>query len=393
MLTDQHISIIKSTIPLLEQAGSALTTYFYQRMFKESPELQNIFNMSNQSNGRQQVALFEAIAAYAKNIENLAALTTAVERIAQKHTSFAIQAEHYAIVGHNLIETLRELAPDAFTPEVEEAWTAAYQFLAQIFIDREAQLYQQTKAAAGGWNGCRDFVVSSKKTESAFVKSFVFTPVDGEGVIGYLPGQYIGLDVLPVDSEFREIRQYSLSNKANGSDYRISVKRENHPVSGVVSNYLHDHLQEGDVVQLHPPAGDFHFVDRGHNVALISAGVGVTPMQAMLEQLSADDYAHKIHYLHACENAAAHSFALRTQSLCDQPNREQHSWYLNGENTNENGHSGYIDLNCAGIALQETDFYLCGPVVFMQFMKQQLLGLDVAQECIHYEVFGPHQGL
>lgn len=393
MLTDQHINIIKSTIPLLEQAGSALTAHFYQRMFKENPELQNIFNMSNQETGNQQVALFEAIAAYAKHIENLGALTSAVERIAQKHTSFNIQADHYAIVGHNLLETLRELAPDAFTPEVEEAWTAAYQFLAQIFIGREAELYQQSAAAKGGWNGCRDFVISSKEIESDVITSFTFTPVDGKPVIDYKPGQYIGIDVKPTDSEYREIRQYSLSNKANGRDYRISVKRENQPVKGVVSNYLHDNLQEGDVVQLHPPAGDFFFEARGHNVALISAGVGATPMQAMLEQLSADSYSQHIYYLHACEDAAHHAFHQRTQALCAQPNREQHSWYLKGENSNENGHNGYIDINKLDIALQETDYYICGPVGFMQFMKQQLIGAGVADECIHYEVFGPHQSL
>ena len=132
MLTDKHIDIIKSTIPLLENAGPALTGHFYQRLFSHNPELQDIFNMANQHSGRQQVALFEAIAAYAKNIENLAVLTTAVERIAQKHTSFNIKAPHYAIVGHHLIETLRELASEAFTADVEEAWTKAYQFLAQI---------------------------------------------------------------------------------------------------------------------------------------------------------------------------------------------------------------------------------------------------------------------
>ena len=66
MLTDKHIDIIKSTIPLLENAGPALTAHFYQRMFEHNPELKNIFNMSNQHSGKQQIALFEAIAAYAK---------------------------------------------------------------------------------------------------------------------------------------------------------------------------------------------------------------------------------------------------------------------------------------------------------------------------------------
>ena len=104
-----------------------------------------------------------------KNIENLAALTTAVERIAQKHTSFNIQPEHYQIVGLHLIETLRELATEAFTPEVEEAWTAAYLFLAQVFIDREAELYLQRKQAVGGWEAARAFVIADKIEESALV--------------------------------------------------------------------------------------------------------------------------------------------------------------------------------------------------------------------------------
>ena len=86
MLNEQHIQIIKSTIPLLENAGPALTKHFYSRMFSHEPELKHIFNMANQNNGRQQVALFEAIAAYAKNIENVTVLQSAVERIAQKHT-------------------------------------------------------------------------------------------------------------------------------------------------------------------------------------------------------------------------------------------------------------------------------------------------------------------
>ena len=276
MLTDQHIEIIKTTIPLLESAGPALTGHFYQRMFTHNPELQDIFNMTNQHSGRQQVALFEAIAAYAKNIENVAVLTSAVERIAQKHTSFNIKANHYAIVGHHLIETLRELASEAFTSDVEEAWTAAYQVLAQIFIDREAQLYQERSATKGGWRDGRTFTLVEKVAESERVKSFVFAPVDGEAVIDYQPGQYLGIEISDPNSEFNEIRQYSLSDKANGESFRISVKRELGEVNGnvpqgIVSNYLHDELQVGDEVNLYAPAGDFFFNDRQAPVVLVSA--------------------------------------------------------------------------------------------------------------------------
>ena len=130
MLTTKHIAIVKSTIPLLENGGTAITEHFYNRMFTHNPELQDIFNMSNQKTGRQKTALFEAILAYAQNIDNLTVLKHAVERITQKHTSFNIQPEHYDVVGLHLIETLRELLPEQFTAQVESAWSAAYGVLA-----------------------------------------------------------------------------------------------------------------------------------------------------------------------------------------------------------------------------------------------------------------------
>jgi nitric oxide dioxygenase len=393
MLTEQHIPIIKSTIPLLENAGPALTKYFYQRMFSHAPELQDIFNMSNQANGKQQVALFEAIAAYAKNIENVAVLQSAVERIAQKHTSLNIQPEHYQVVGHHLIETLRELTGDAFSIDVEEAWTAAYQFLAQIFIDREAELYQQRAASTGGWRDARAFKVIDKIVESDLVKSFIFSPVDQQGVISFSPGQYLGIEVTPNKGEYKEIRQYSLSAQPNGGTYRISVKREATGVPGKVSNYLHDDINIGDEVNLYAPAGDFFFVNRKNPVVLISAGVGITPMQAMLETLAEQNYEQAVHYLHACESSGQHSFAPRTTEIIKKNDWQQHIWYQNKEQEQPHVSQGVMDFNELALPIHEGDFYLCGPTGFMQFAKQQLLALGVTEIRIHYEVFGPHQSL
>lgn len=88
MLSTKEIAIVKSTIPILEQGGTAITAHFYQRMFAHHPELQDIFNMSNQHNDRQRVALFEAVLAYAKNIDNLEVLERAVERIPKNTPAF-----------------------------------------------------------------------------------------------------------------------------------------------------------------------------------------------------------------------------------------------------------------------------------------------------------------
>jgi nitric oxide dioxygenase len=257
MLTTEHIAVVKSTIPLLDAGGPAITEYFYQRLFNHNPELKDIFNMSNQKTGRQKTALFEAILAYAKNIDNLAVLKHAVERIAQKHTSFHIKPAHYQIVGLHLIETLRELLPEQFTPQVESAWTAAYGVLANIFINREEQLYRERENNHGGWRGKRAFCLVDKKIESALVTSFVFEPMDHQSVIDYQVGQYIGIELTPEHSKNIEIRQYSLSDKPNGKSFRISVKRELGEHNGLMSNHLHANLNVGDLVDLHSPATSF----------------------------------------------------------------------------------------------------------------------------------------
>ncbi|SFD09867.1 NO-inducible flavohemoprotein [Pseudoalteromonas denitrificans] len=393
MLTEKDITLVKSTIPLLEEAGSAITEYFYNRMFKHNPELKDIFNMSNQHTGKQKVALFEAIAAYAKNIENLAALTTAVERIAQKHTSFNIQPDHYNIVGHHLLATLRELAPDAFTAEIEQAWANAYQFLAEIFISREDELYTQRANTKGGWRGKRQFKVIEKLDESALVTSFIFAPIDNCDVIDYQVGQYLGIELTPNGAQNVEIRQYSLSNKPNGKTYRISVKREQGQFPGLVSNHLHDNVKVGDLVDIHAPAGDFFFVDRQSPVVLISAGVGVTPMQAMLEQMSDKQHKQKVHYIHACENNEQHSFKHRVLELCDKHAWQHNTWYKDKINDEANIHQGFIDFTSLELPTDTGHFYMCGPVGFMQFAKTSLVKLGICESRIHYEVFGPHANL
>ncbi len=399
MLTEVQIRLVKSTVPLLESAGVAVTEYFYNRMFNVQPELLDIFNMSNQRSGRQQFALFSAVASYARHIDDLAALREVVERVANKHTSLFIQPEHYDIVGYHLIATLQELAPDAFTAEVVEAWTAAYALLAGILSGREQQLYTEKRSATGGWYGPRTFKVISKTMESELVCSLVFAPVDGQPVLDYLPGQYLGVKVKPVLAANIEIRQYSLSNQANGQTYRISVKRETLPQPGLVSNFLHDEVQVGDLLELLPPAGDFYLQAQSAPTVLISAGVGLTPMLAMLETLVAAGQNTPVWFLHACENRAQHSFTSRLHSLAQQQdNLQQHYWYQQASSADlQTGQvtAGLMDLSALQhqLPLQQGQFYLCGPAGFMQFVKTQLLQLGVAANSIHYEVFGPHQAL
>ena len=394
MLSQQEMATVKTTVPLLEAAGPALTKHFYARLFEHNPELKNVFNLSHQHSGKQPVALFEAVAAYARHIENPAVLAKAITRIANKHTGFNVQPEHYDVVGFHLIETLSELGGKDFPPAVAEVWRKAYQVLAGFFIEKEGSIYYTNREQAGGWQGARPFRLIETRLESEAVKTLVFEPVDKAPIKTYQPGQYLSLRLNIPNHPYQEIRQYSLSSRANSKTYQISVKREVGSVSGVVSNYLHDGLHLGDVIDMFPPAGDFYFVDRQKPVVLISAGVGITPMVAMLDQLCSEQHAQSIIFLHACENREQHSFAGYIEELAGKhPLVQEFAWYNSGQVNGLNRFSGLLDLTQVKnqLPLSQGDFYLCGPVVFMQFVKRQLMTLGVGVERIHYEVFGPHE--
>ncbi|BDR12229.1 NO-inducible flavohemoprotein [Vibrio sp. STUT-A11] len=392
MLSNQTIEIVKATAPLIAETGPKLTAHFYDRMFTHNPELKDIFNMSNQRNGDQREALFNAICAYAANIENLPALLGAVEKIAHKHTSFLITADQYQIVGTHLLATIDEL----FNPgqEVLDAWAEAYGVLANVFIQREEQIYQANEALEGGWRGLREFELVTKQAESEHICSFMFKPTDGLNVAAYKPGQYVGIYINSDKFDNQEIRQYSLSSAAQENTYRISVKREQ---DGKVSNYLHDELNVGDKVKLVSPAGDFFMdVESDTPVVLLSAGVGLTPTLSMLESLS--EHLAPVTWVHATENGQQHAFKQHVnQIVSSQDNVNALVWYNQPtaeDKLGEDYHfTGFVNLKEIEAALKQTNvqIYFCGPVGFMQYVAKQLIDLGVPQEQFHYECFGPHK--
>ena len=122
-------------------------------------------------------------------------------------------------------------------------------------------------------------------------------------------------------------------------------------------------------------------------MVLISAGVGATPIQSMLQTLAAADK-KDVSYLYACNSADQHTFKSETEQLISQRGWQQFTWYLNDQAHFE----GQMNLSLVEreLPLSSADFYLCGPVAFMEAVVKQLEGLGVTRDRIHYEVFGPH---
>jgi nitric oxide dioxygenase len=126
---------------VLVQHGLAITTRMYERLFVDA-EIKAMFDQAAQASGEQSRRLAAAIVAFAQNVDNLPALASAVERMAEKHVRSRVRTEHYPAVANALLPAIRDVLGDAATDEVLGAWGEAYGFLADVLIAREAQLYE-----------------------------------------------------------------------------------------------------------------------------------------------------------------------------------------------------------------------------------------------------------
>lgn len=389
MLSPEHIALVKATVPLLESGGEALTTHFYRMMLAEYPQVRPLFNQAHQASGDQPRALANGVLMYARHIDRLQALGPLVGQIVQKHVSLQILPEHYPIVGSCLLRAIREvLGAEVASDAVIAAWAAAYGQLAELLIGAEEEVYAATARAPGGWRGGRAFRVAHKVRESAEITSFHLQPSDGGALLDFIPGQYIGLRLLLDGEEVR--RNYSLSQAPNGREYRISVKRE---PGGRVSSHLHDRVQEGDELELFAPAGEFTLGRSRKPLVLISAGVGITPLLAMLEAALEDG--RPIHFIHCARDGGVQAFAERLHELAARHPQLRHYTCLEqpGAKADAYGRLSGELLQRWLPAERDVDAYFLGPKPFMAMLKRQLRELGVPDSQARYEFFGPASAL
>lgn len=392
-VSDQTIALVKATVPALEAHGLDIVREMYSRMFR-NPEIRDLFNQSHHGDvGSQPKALTAAILAYASNIDNLGALAPAVERIAQKHVGLQILPEHYPHVGEALLGAIKAVLGEAATHEIMEAWGEAYWFLANILIAREERIYTEQKETPGGWNGWREFRIEEVVQESSVIKSFILRPADGGPVMEHKPGQYLTFWFeIPGHPPIK--RNYSISSAPNGQTYRISVKREPH---GLVSGWLHDSAQQGTILKVAAPAGEFFLADHVERpVVLLSGGVGLTPMVAMLEALVDRGAGVPVHYLHGTHDRNTHAMRPQIQELANKGKAVEvtnfHQSPLADEVAGQDyDHAGIItdEWLVANTPVAQADYYICGPRPFLRHAVSTLSLAGVPSDRIHYEFFGP----
>ena len=254
-------------------------------------------------------------------------------------------------------------------------------------------------SAAGpppAWRGFRRLTVARVDRESANVISLSFE-ASGSALPAALPGQFLVLRFRPKPGMPPILRNYSMSGAPRSGAYRVSIKQE---VNGLGSTFLCNHVSVGDILEVSALRGGFTLRPGDEPVVLASAGIGLTPVLAMLHALASDASPRDVWWLYGARNRNEHPFAKEARGLLQALARGQsHIVYSKPEPEDQlgldydsPGHLSIPLLDRLGIA-RNADFYLCGPPSFLRSFKAGLNEWGVGSTRIHAEVFGPEESI
>jgi ferredoxin-NADP reductase len=247
-----------------------------------------------------------------------------------------------------------------------------------------------TVATRSAWPAFRELRVARVVPEDATVSSIYLTAADGTALPAARAGQYLTLRITGAGQP-APVRSYSLSSAPDAGTYRISVKQESH---GIASSYLNHHLEPGAVLEVAAPRGDFVLDDGAGPVLLISAGIGVTPVLAMLHQLAESGSERDIWWLYGARGPQEHPFAAEAHALlASLPQAREHVFYSAatpaGRRRVHAARGRLSKKSLAGLGIPASaSAYVCGPASFMADMRDALTALGVAPAAIHTELFG-----
>jgi ferredoxin-NADP reductase/MOSC domain-containing protein YiiM len=261
-------------------------------------------------------------------------------------------------------------------PALSEGWKGSFR-----------ELLAKPAAAAPAWTGFRPLRVAEVRRESAGVSSFRLLAPEGRlPSVGAEPGQYLTVRLRPDAAAPPLVRSYSLSDLPGERGYRISVKRE-----GAASRYLHERVKAGDVLDVAAPRGSFVLRAGTRPVALISAGVGATPVLAMLHALVRDRSTRPVWWLHGARDRSEHAFRGEVDELLAAlPGARRVLAYSRPLAADAPDVSGRLDLAALerfGVP-EDADYYVCGPDGFMRSIGAALTARGVAPERVLTETFG-----
>jgi ferredoxin-NADP reductase/MOSC domain-containing protein YiiM len=298
--------------------------------------------------------------------------------------------------GHSREQVERALR----IPALSKGWQASFEAILKQESSTKALegnpgLANEEQALA--WPGFRQMRVAHIRKESDSVTSFILMPVDGQRLPVFQPGQFVVLRLQVDPDKPPVLRNYSLSDLAGADHFRISVKSES---NGVGSSFLCNRVREGDVIDVSAPRGGFILRAGDNPVVLISTGVGATPVVSMLHALAAQESRRQVWWIYGARNRANHPFAEESRSLLKQLSCERrYIVYSRPAATDRletdfdaTGHIETALLERIGVS-RNSDFYLCGPLSFLQNMRDGLRNWGVPAEHVYMEIFGALEGI
>jgi ferredoxin-NADP reductase/MOSC domain-containing protein YiiM len=298
--------------------------------------------------------------------------------------------------GHARERLERALRIESLSP----GWRSSFEALLQSQTTREASGNSGLAPAAAAHPappGFRPLTVTAVDRESADVLSLTMQRADGQALPTPLPGQYVVLRLQLAAGGAPVFRSYSLSGALSTERYRISVKIE---PNGAAGNYLREHVRVGDALDVSSPRGSFVLQSGQRPLVLLSAGIGVTPMLAMLHALAATHSTRPVLWLHGARDRQHHPFALEVRRLV-RTLRHGRSYVCYsrpasqdkmGEDFEATGHLSRSVFDEVAVP-RDADVYLCGPNRFMAEMKEVLATLGVAPERIQVEIFNGSESM
>jgi ferredoxin-NADP reductase/MOSC domain-containing protein YiiM len=298
--------------------------------------------------------------------------------------------------GHRPDQLQRALRIPALSP----GWRGSFEALiAQEAGDARASGNRGLSGTAGpplAWSGFRTLRAARVERESADVVSLTLESEDGSRLPPALPGQFLVLRLRPANIPAL-LRNYSISGAPDAGTYRVSVKQE---VNGKGSTFLDTQVKSGDLLEVSAPRGSFTLQPGEGPVVLLSAGIGATPVLAMLHALAASWSPREVWWLYGTRNAAEHPFAREARNLAASLPRARsfvaYSKPAPGDRLDDDyDASGRLSLEVLqrlGVPSQ-ADFYLCGPPPFLRSFTKDLGSWGVARGRLHQEVFGPEDSV
>uniref|UniRef100_A0A6S8DL27 nitric oxide dioxygenase n=2 Tax=Aplanochytrium stocchinoi TaxID=215587 RepID=A0A6S8DL27_9STRA len=356
-----------------------ITEVFYPRMFDHNSEMLFYFNEANQRNHMQQKAIARAVMVWAKHLHEPDKFKGLLDVISHRHVALYVTQDLYSIIYDNFMHSMTQVLGGNFTSDMVTAWSDAFIWLCKMCIENEAALAKAYEKRQGGWAGERKFKLVGKRKIAETTIQFDFSPVDllpwhqnaEDGGIYFDPGQYL---TIRIPGTGLSPRHYTVTSLP-GQNVLQCVSRL--VPNGAVSSYMHEEFLIGDRCLLTVPCGLFTPYPKS-DMVMISAGIGITPMYAFLNTVERKYIKGILHFDQSAERMA---FRDAIEGATDLDTKI----IFTGDERFAEQKDIETETNVLAIrAGIDADYYVCGPLPFMDVVKKTLQSHGIKNVFCHH---------